>query len=129
MVERIAEGLRDGEQAANERHMAEVEMEQALIAQKQHFQRHSSLPIVEQADGSDDTHDDGGNAITAGQGFQHEGSGQTIGSAGAGTDPSETQTSDEPDPDLQIPHGQPPIELEPTERTFEGEGRHPLEEQ
>lgn len=129
MVERIAESLRDGEQAANERHMAEVEMEQALIAQKQYFQRKSGLPIREQADGSHHSHDDGANAITAGQGFQHEGSGQTIGSAGAGTDPSETQTSGDSNPDLQIPHDQPPIELAPTERTFEGDGRHALEDQ
>jgi hypothetical protein len=104
-------------------------MEQGLIAQKQRFQRGTNLPIVEQADGSDDTHDDGANSITAGEGFQHEGSGQTIASPGAGTDPSETQTSSgEIDPESQLTH-RPPIEYEPTERTFEGEGRHSLSEQ
>ena len=130
MVERIAEGIRDGEQAAAERHQAEVEMEQALIAQKQFFQRRSGLPIHEQADGSDDVHDDGSNAITAGQGFQHEGSGQSIGSRGAGTDPSETQTSSgELDPGLQPHHGQTQLEFEHGEFTFEGDGRHALEDQ
>lgn len=130
MVERTAEGIRDGEQAANERHQAEIEMEQALIAQKQFFQRRSGLPIYEQADGSDDMHDDGWNSITAGQGFQHEGSGQSIGSPGAGTDPSETQTSSgDLDPELQPLHGQTQLELEPGERTFEGTGRHALDEQ
>lgn len=130
MVERTAEGIRDGEQAAAERHQAEVEMEQSLIAQKQFFQRRSGLPIYEQADGSDDVHDDGENSITAGQGFQHEGSGQSIGSPGGGTDRSETQTSSgDLDPDLQAPHGQTQLEFEPGERTFEGSGRHALEDQ
>lgn len=130
MVERTAEGIRDGEQAAAERHQAEVEMEQALIAQKQYFHRRSGLPIYEQADGSDDVHDDGENTITAGQGFQHEGSGQSIGSPGAGTDRSETQTSSgDLDPELQPFHGQTQLELEGGERTFEGSGRHALEDQ
>jgi hypothetical protein len=127
MVERTAESLRDGVQAANERHQAEVEMEQALIAQKQWFQRRSNLPIVEQADMGDDTHDDGSGVITAGQGHSNDESGVGIGSAGAGTDPSETQTSRgdvEGGPSL---HDN--VEYQGDERTFEGDGRHPLDEQ
>jgi hypothetical protein len=127
MVERAAEALRDGEQAANERQQAEIEMEQGLIAQKQRFQRGTNLPIVEQADGSDDTHDDGANSITAGEGHGDENSGAGIGSPGAGTDPSQTQTSSgdaDSGPDLEDNR-----EYAGDERTFEGEGRHSLREQ
>jgi hypothetical protein len=130
MVERLSEEIRDGEQAAAERHQAEIEMEQGLIAQKQFFQRRSGLPIFEQADGSDDMHEDGENSITAGQGFQHEGSGQSIGSPGGGTDPSETQTSSgDLDPEQHAEHEQTQIEFRHGERTFEGDGRHALEDQ
>jgi hypothetical protein len=127
MVERIAEALRDGQQASDERHQAEIEMEQALIAQKQRFQRGTNLPIVEQADGSDDTHDDGANSITAGEGHGDENSGAGIGSPGAGTDPSQTQTSGgevETGPDYEDTR-----RYQGDERTFEGDGRHPLSEQ
>jgi hypothetical protein len=127
-MEREAEAIRDGSQAAKERHMAEVEMEQALIAQEQWLERGTGVPIVEQADGSDDAHEDGSNTIIMEQGFQRAGSGGTIASPGAGTDPSETQTSHgDQDPALRRRDGE--VELEPGERTFEGEGRHPLEEQ
>ncbi len=105
-------------------------MEQALIAQKQWFQRRSNLPIVEQADGSDDAHEDGSNSITVGQGFQHESSGGAIVSPGAGTDPSETQTSHgDLDPEQQPLHGQTQIEFRNGEFTFEGTGRHALDDQ
>lgn len=128
MVERQAEAIRDGEQAAAERHMAEIEMEQGLIRQEQYVQRRTGVPIVEQADGADDTHDDGANAITAGQGFQHEASGGSIVSPGAGTDPSETQTS-HGDLDPNQLHIDDEVELAPGERMFEGVGRHSLDEQ
>ncbi|MCB0878924.1 MAG: hypothetical protein KDC46_08085 [Thermoleophilia bacterium] len=128
MVERAAEAIRDGRQAAAERHMAEIEMEQALIRQEQRSQPHTGVPIVEQADGADDTHDDGANAITAGQGFQHEESGGSIVSPGAGTDPSETQTS-HGDTDPNQLHVDDEVDLEPGERTFEGDGRHSLDDQ
>ncbi|MCW2962253.1 MAG: hypothetical protein JWM25_1096 [Thermoleophilia bacterium] len=124
--------LRDGEQAARERHQAEVELEQGLIAQEQLLEAGTGVPIVEQADMGDDAHDDGRSVITAGQGLpgtsgnaEADGAGMT--NPGAGTDPSETATS----------HGEtnapPPedagVELQGDERTFEGEGRHALEDQ
>jgi hypothetical protein len=136
MVEREAEALRDGEQAARERHQAEIEMEQGLIAQEQYFERGTGVPIVEQADGSDNSGEDGEGVITAthdGGGSGDSMGGSTIGSPGAGTDPSETQTSsDHRTPYAELdhaPHPEPNIELRGGERTFEGEGRHPLSEQ
>lgn len=131
-IDFAADALRDGEQAARERHQAEVELEQGLIRQEQELEAGTGVPIVEQADLGDDAHDDGRSVITAGQGTgtQHsggDGAGVGIVSPGAGTDPSETQTSSggEPDP----ASGERVVELEGTERVFEGEGRHPLEEQ
>ncbi len=126
MVEHTLEALIDGEQAARERHMAAIELEQGLIAQEQLLQHHTGVPIVEQADGSADTHDDGSNAITAGQGFPHEASGGSIVSPGAGTDPSETQTS-HGDIDPNQLHLDVEAELVGSERTFEGDGRHALD--
>ena len=123
MVERSAESIRDGVEAANERHMAEVEMEQGLIAQKQYFQRRSNLPIVEQADGSNNAHEDGANVITATHGgTDTDGGGSSIGAPGAGTDPSETQTSSEQTTSDVVDHGPRPednVEYEGDERTSE----------
>lgn len=136
MVEREAEAIRDGEQAARERHQAEVEMEQALIAQEQQLERGTGVPIVEQADGSDNAGDDGHGVITATHDSGGSGDsmgGSSIGSPGAGTDPSETQTSSDhrgpADEQDRGPHPEHNIELQGDERTFEGEGRHPLSEQ
>lgn len=138
MVEHASEAIRDGKQAADERHQAQVEMEQALIAQEQELERGTGVPIVEQADGSDNATDDGDNVITA----SHAGgagntdsmaSGATIGSPGAGTDPSETQTSSGEQTTAKAlddgPDQSRNVELEGDERTFEGEGSHPLSEQ
>ena len=131
MSDFAAERLRDGEQAARERHQAEIEMEQALIAQEQYLERGTGVPIVEQADGTDNFGEDGEGVITAthdGGGSGDSMGGSTIGSPGAGTDPSETQTSDDyRDGERDTPARN--IELEGNERTFEGEGRHPLSEQ
>ena len=134
MRDREAEAIRDGEQAARERHQAEVEMEQALIAQEQSFERGTGVPIVEQADLSNDATDEGANVITASQGGGSGDSmgGGSIGSPGAGTDPSETQTSG-PDTTTDVldhdPDATDNVEYVGDERTFEGEGRHPLSEQ
>lgn len=135
MVEREAEAIRDGEQAARERHQAEIEMEQGLIAQEQYFERGTGVPIFEQADGSDNSGEDGHNVIIA----THDGAGgdsmggSTIGSPGAGTDPSETQTSSDhlgpADEQDRGPHMERNVELEGDERTFEGDGRHSLRQQ
>lgn len=137
MVERRAEALRDGEQAARERHQAQVEMEQALIAQEQALEHGTGSPIYEQADGDDNASDDGEDVITAGAGGGTSGTmmsdGAVIGSPGAGTDLSETQTSSgEQTTSDVLDHGPEldrNIELEGDERTFEGDGRHPLDEQ
>lgn len=139
MVDFEAEALRDGEQAARERHQAQVEMEQGLIAQEQALERGTGSPIVEQADGTDNATSDGENVITA----THEGgagntdataSGATIGSPGAGTDPSETQTSSGEQTTSSTlddgPDGKRNVELQGDERMFEGEeGTRPLSEQ
>ena len=136
MEEREAEAIRDGEQAARERHQAEVEMEQALIAQEQAFERGTGVPIVEQADLSNNATDEGENVITASHGGGANSTdsmgGSTIGSPGAGTDPSETQTSG-PDTIADVrdhgPDATDIVEYEGTERTFEGDGPHSLEQQ
>lgn len=132
-----AEALRDGEQAARERQQARAEMEQALVAQEQELERGTGVPIVEQADLSNDATDEGENVITA----THAGgstntdataSGATIGSPGAGTDPSETQTSNGDSTAKTLDDGptrNDNVELVGDERTFEGDGRHPLEQQ
>lgn len=126
MVERETEAIRDGRQQAEERHQAEVEMEQGLIAQKQASQRGTNVPIAEQADGQPAHGEDGEGVITAGEGSGDEQSGAAIGSPGAGTDPSETQTSGSGDFDAPAVRG---VELEGDERTFEGSGRRSLDEQ
>lgn len=133
MTDRTAEALRDGEQAARERQQAEVEMEQALVAQEQTFERGTGSPIAEQADLGADAHDDARNVITAGQGQgsaqQGQGedaSGVGIVDPGAGTDESETTTSHGAIVDPTPGRG---VELQGDERTFEGDGRHPLDEQ
>lgn len=102
-MDRTAEAIRDGEQAALERHQAEVEMEQALIAQKQSSPGNPGA-IAEQADQGDNPHDDGSSVITAG---------------------GVEDYTDAPPPTSPAHN----IELDPTERTFEGTGRHPLSEQ
>lgn len=138
MVDFESEALRDGEQAARERQQAQVEMEQGLIAQEQALERDTNVPIHEQADGSSNAHDDGENVITAthsgGAGnTDMEAGGATIGSPGAGTDPSETQTSSgEQTTSDTLDHGpsrERNVELDGDERTFEGDGRHPLDQQ
>jgi hypothetical protein len=132
MVEREAEALRDGEQAARERHQAEIEMEQGLIAQEQYLERGTGVPIVEQADGSDNFHEDGEGVITAthdGGGSGDSMGGSSIGSPGAGTDPSETQTSSDYREGREQERPERNIEYEGNERTFEGSGRHSLDEQ
>lgn len=129
MVEREAEAIRDGEQAAAERQQAEAEMENALIAQKQAGINGSPGSIAEQADGQPGHLDEGEGVITAthdgGAGNTDAMGGSTIGSPGAGTDPSETQTSGPGAMDSTTEGG---VELEGEERTFEGEGRHALAE-
>lgn len=102
-MDRTAEAIRDGEQAALERHQAEVEMEQALIAQKQGFPGNPGA-IAEQADQGDNAHEDGSDVITAGGVESYD-------DAPADTGPAKH------------------IEFASTERTFEGSGRHPLDEQ
>ena len=132
MVDFEAEALRDGEQAARERHQAQIEMEQGLIAQEQELERGTGVPIYEQADGSDNSGEDGEGVITAthdGGGSGDSMGGSTIGSPGAGTDPSETQTSSDYREGEQDARPARNIEFEGNERTFEGEGRHPLSEQ
>lgn len=136
MVERAAEAIREGEQVARERHQAQVEMEQGLIAQEQLLEQGTGVPIVEQADLSDDATDEGENVITASHGGGTSGdasAGATIGSPGAGTDPSETQTSSgEQTTADTLDHGpdqKDNVEYQGDERTFEGDGRHPLSEQ
>ena len=132
MFEREAEALRDGEQAARERHQAEIEMEQGLIAQEQYLERGTGVPIYEQADGTDNSGEDGAGVITAthdGGGSGDSMGGSTIGSPGAGTDHSETQTSDDYRDGSQDGRAARNIELEGNERTFEGSGRHSLSEQ
>ncbi|MCW2927322.1 MAG: hypothetical protein JWM86_1290 [Thermoleophilia bacterium] len=136
MVEREAEALRDGEQAARERHQAQMEMEQGLIAQEQWMERDTGVPIYEQADLSDNATDDGENVITAthagGSDSTDSMGGSTIGSPGAGTDPSETQTSSG-ELGRDTVQGQldatDEVEFSGDERTFEGDGRHALEDQ
>ncbi|MCW2928059.1 MAG: hypothetical protein JWM86_2027 [Thermoleophilia bacterium] len=136
MVDFESEALRDGEQAARERQQAQAEMEQTLVAQEQLLERDTGSPIYEQADLSDDAKEDGENVITASHGGGTSGDsmgGATIGSPGAGTDPSETQTStgDQEIADT-LDHGPGTdrnIELVGDERMFEGEGRRPLSEQ
>lgn len=136
MVERAAEAIRDGEQAARERHQAQVEMEQGLIAQEQALERGTGVPIYEQADGDDNASEDGEDVVTAVGGGGTSGDempGATIGSPGAGTDPSETQTSSGEQTTADVlDHGpslRDNVELEGDERTFEGDGRHPLDQQ
>ncbi|MCW2955984.1 MAG: hypothetical protein JWO69_853 [Thermoleophilia bacterium] len=124
-----ATALRDGKQAARERHQAEVELEQGLIAQEQLLEAGTGVPIVEQADMGDDAHEDGRGVITASKDMNdHEGGGLTLSDPGAGTDPSESATSSggaEP----SVRDETPELELQGDERTFEGDGRHPLDEQ
>jgi hypothetical protein len=132
MSEFEAERLRDGEEAARARHQAEIEMEQTLIAQEQQFERGTGVPIVEQADGSDNFGEDGEGVITAthdGGGSGDSMGGSTIGSPGAGTDPSETQTSSDYREGREQERPERNIEYEGNERTFEGSGRHSLDEQ
>lgn len=133
MSEFEAEALRDGVEAARARHQAQVEMEQGLIAQEQELERGTGVPIHEQADGSDNADDDGHNVITATHGGGANNTdgmaGSTIGSPGAGTDPSETQTSSDYREGEQDARPERNVEFEGNERTFEGEGRHPLSEQ
>jgi hypothetical protein len=127
-----AEALREGEQVARDRHQAQVEMEQTLIRQEQELERGTGVPIVEQADGSDNFHEDGEGVITAthdGGGSGDSMGGSSIGSPGAGTDPSETQTSSDYRGGEQDSRPERNIELEGGERTFEGEGRHSLSDQ
>ncbi|MEO6867870.1 MAG: hypothetical protein ABI200_07605 [Gaiellales bacterium] len=102
-MDRTAEAIRDGEQAALERHQAEIEMEQALIKHKQDSAGDAGS-IVEQADQGDNPHDDGSDVITAGGVGAYD-------DAPANTGPVHN------------------IELNPGERTFEGSGRHLLEDQ
>ena len=127
-----ADALREGEDVARARHQAHIEMEQTLVAQEQELERGTGVPIYEQADGSDNFHDDAEGVITAthegGTSGDLMGGGATIGSPGAGTDPSETQTSSDYRP-IENRSPERNIELDGTERTFEGEGRHPLSEQ
>lgn len=103
MHDRTAEAIREGEQVARERHQAEVEMEQALIAQEQTFEAGTGVPIAEQADQGDNAHDDGSDVITAGGVEEYT--------------------------DAPAPPSARHVEFEHGERTFEGEGRHPLAEQ
>lgn len=132
-MRQTAEALRDGEEVAAARHQAAVELEQGLVAQEQALERDTGSPIVEQADGGATEHDDDAvsDVVTAGQGggsnVGDDHMASTIASPGAGTDPSETQTSSggvsgPADEDAGV-------ELEGDERTFEGDGRHPLDEQ
>jgi hypothetical protein len=101
-MDRTAEAIRDGEQAALERHQAEVEMEQALIAQKQESAGNPG-GIAEQADLGDNAHDDGSSVIRAGGVEDYD-------DAPANEGPVRN------------------IELDPGERTFEGRGDHSLAE-
>jgi len=100
------EALRDGAEAARERQQAEQEMEQALI--KQEIDKGStSLGIAEQSvDGQ--THDDGTDVVFVG-GVGQPGHGDHI--------------------DAGIGGMRPNPEFEGGERTFEGSGRRPLDEQ
>lgn len=128
-----AEALRDGEDVAAARHQAAVELEQGLVAQEQLLERDTGSPIVEQADGgaTERDDDDVSDVVTTGggggsnMGDDHVGS--DIGSPGAGTDSSETQTSS--GGAAGPTSADAGVELEGDERVFEGEGRHPLEEQ
>jgi len=102
MVERTAEALRDGEQAAAERHEAAAELEQALIAQKQG----EAHEVVEPPEG-------------------HENA--TPGAVGAGPDldgPPAARDATDGGPGIRDN-----VELPGDERTFEGDGPHPLDEQ
>jgi hypothetical protein len=92
MVEREAEALRDGEQAARERAQAAAEMENTLIAQEQ-AQERTGIDPEEQVLAYD----------------------EPLGSGAPPEFPASLTTRE--------------VEYEGEERTFEGDGPHPLEEQ
>lgn len=100
-----SESLRDGVQAARERVQAEREMEQALLEGE--IRRGTPVRIEEQSTTAR-SHDDGTDTVVAG----------AVG-PGAGGDHVDEGT----------PGFTPAPELEDNIRTFEGDGRHPLDEQ
>lgn len=134
-MDREAEALLDGENAARARHQAEVEMERGLVAQEQELERGTGSPIAEQADtGRPD--DDGANVLVAGLGGGSassaqgaDGAGSGIVSAGAGTADDEAQSGAGADTEVHPTSDQETRRYEGAERAFDGDGRRPLDQQ
>ena len=100
-----AEALRDGVQAARERVQAEREMEQSMLARE--IERGGRSAIEEQST-TGHTPEDGTDTVVAG----------AVGPGAGGDHVDEGTQGFTPAP-----------EFEHNERTFEGDGRHPLDQQ